>query len=80
MAWEVLLSRSACISALTVVFDVKILFNSAFRKFLIKTGVSGLYSGAIGGLVAWINYLILNNGIMQGVVVGPAFGTVRTRM
>lgn len=69
-----------CILALTVVFDVKILFDSTFRQYLIETGVSGLYGGAIGGLAAWINSLILNNGIVLGVIAGSAFGPLRTRM
>jgi hypothetical protein len=40
------------ITALTAVFDVKLLFDGEFQQYLIKIGVSGLHGGAVGGLLS----------------------------
>jgi hypothetical protein len=38
------------------VFNIMLLFNGNFKQYLIKVGISGLYSGTVGGLSMWINH------------------------
>lgn len=63
-------------AALTALFDIKLLSDGSFMKYLIKIGVSGLYGGAVRGLSSWVNHPFFSNGIVLGVIVGSAFGIV----
>jgi len=53
-----------------------LLFYGNFKQYLIKIGISGLYGGTVGGLSTWINHPFFGNGVVLGVLVGSAFGTI----
>lgn len=63
-------------AAMTSVLDVNLLLNGEFKQYLIRIGVSGLFGGTVGGLSSWINHPFFGNGMVLGVLVGSAFGTV----
>lgn len=63
-------------AALTVVFDIKLLFDGHLKQYLINIGVSGLYGGTVSGLSSWVDHPFFGNGLVLGVVVGSAFGAV----
>jgi hypothetical protein len=53
-------------AAMTCVLNVNLLFNGEFKQYLIRIGVSGLLGGNP----------FFGNGMVLGVLVGSAFGTV----
>lgn len=76
-AIKMAVANGACSqAAMTALFDIRELFDGHVKQYLAKVGVNGLYGGTVGGLSSWINHPVYGNGIVLGVVVGTAFGTV----
>ena len=69
--------QGGCVSAaMRGVFDIKLLFDGEFKKYLAHIGISGLYGASLEGLSKWIRHPFFGNGMVLGILIGTAFNAV----